>query len=255
MEDHRDNALKITERDLLDSFSFLLDQEKIHSLLIGAIAESDSIREAKGGLIAALSTYAEELAQIMEKAWPDYLQHFQGSVRPDLEEFRDKLQQLLPEIKEALLRIRSLLNLKWHERYVVYIVEPTSMDFKPCGDALYGLGAVAEAHRDLGNKDLVDLVVHELTHSTFDLAILKSVPERLRKDFEYVDEAIVFLIVDTFMHRLRASPKPEQYEDERSRKTAFYAAKFWDKWHKRVDSKRKEEPFEDFLKGLLSDES
>lgn len=255
MEDYRGKALKITGRDLLDSFSFLVNQENTHSLLIGAIAGSGSIGEARGELVAALSIYADELAQIMGRSWPDYVQHFQDNARPDLEEFSDKVQPLVPEIQEALLRIGSLLNLQWHERYVVYIVEPTSMDFKPCGDALYRLGAVAEAHLDLGNKDVVDLVVHELTHSTFDLTILKLVHERLRKDFEYVDEAIVFLIVDAVIHNLKASPKPEGYEDQRSRKVAFYAAKFWDKWQERLQSKRKLEPFEDFLMKLLSDES
>jgi hypothetical protein len=41
---------------------------------------------------------------------------------------------------------------------------------------------------------MADLVIHELSHSTFDSIILGLLPERLRADYEDVKEAIIFLI-------------------------------------------------------------
>jgi len=253
VEDYRQRALKMTERFLLDNFSFLLNQENIHSLIVRAIGRSDSIGEAKENLVTALSTYADELTQIMGKSWPDYLQHFQDRVKPDLDKFRNKLQQLIPEIERALIKVENLLNLHWRENYAIHIAEPTSMKFKPCGSAIYGEGAVVEAHQELEPKETVDLIIHELSHSDLDLTILRSVPEKLRTDFEYVDEAIIFLIVNTALNYLKAPPKLEEYKDERSRKTAFYVIQFWEKWQERIDSKEKQETFEDFLTRLLGD--
>lgn len=47
VEEYRRKALKITERSLLDNFSFLLNQENIHSVIIRAIDDSKSMRETE----------------------------------------------------------------------------------------------------------------------------------------------------------------------------------------------------------------
>lgn len=189
----------------------------------------------------------------MGRSLSDYLQYFQDHVEPKLVKFRKKLQQLAPEIEEGLLKLANLLNLRWRENYTIYLVEPTSIHFKPCGGAIYGEGAVVEAHQDLKPNEMIDLIIHELSHSEFDLTILRSVSENLRTDFEYIDEAIVFLIVNTALNYLKVPPKIEEYKDERSRKTAFYTIQFWDKWQKRLKSKRKKEKFKDFLEKVLKD--
>jgi len=251
VEDYRQKALKITERVLFDNFSFLLDQENVHSVIIRAVGDSDALEKAKENLVTALSTYANELTQIMGKSWHDYLKYFQDHVKSDLDKFRKVLQQLTPEIEETLIKLEYLSGLHWREERIIYIVEPTSINFKPCGGIIYGEGAVIEAHQDLDSKTTIDLLVHELAHSTFDLTILRLVPEKLRTDFEYVDEAIIFLMVNTVLGYLRGPPKLEEYEDERSRKTAFYVIQFWQKWRKRIDSKIKQDTFEDFLIRLL----
>ena len=253
--EYRYNALKITDRVLLDTFSFLLDQENLHSVIIKAIKDSKSPVETKRNLAQTMNAYASELTHVMHEAWPDYLQHFEENVKPQLEEFENRLRQIVPEIEEALNKLEMMLDLRWREEYNVYIIEPTSADFKPCGDAVYSDGAVVEAHQNLKMNDLMDLIVHELAHSNFDLTILRLIPENLRKDFEYIDEAIVFLIVDTAMNYLKEPPNPEEYQDERSKRTAFYTAKFWERWRKQIGSIRKKGTFEDFLTKLLADNS
>jgi len=254
VKEYRQKALKITEKVLLDDFSFLLDQENIHSVIIRAIGGSDALEKANENLVTALGTYANELTQIMRETWRDYLKYFQDHVKPDLEKLGENLQQLASEIEEELIKLQDLLNLNWREKYVIYIVEPTSINFKPCGGAIYGEGAVIEAHRDLKTGDMIDLLLHELSHSTFDLTILRLIPEKLRRDFEYVDEAIIFLIVNALLNYLKAPPKVEKYKDERSRKTAFYVIQFWEKWQNRINSKIKKGTFEDFLTKLLRDD-
>ncbi len=253
--EYRCSVLKITDKVLLDSFSFLLNQENLHSVIVKRIKDSKSPMEAKRNLTRAMNIYASELADIIHKAWPDYLQHFKENVKPQLEEFENKLRQIVPEIEGALNKLERLLGLRWKKEYNIYIIEPTSEYFKPCGDAIYDDGAVVEAHLDLKTNDLVDLITHELAHSTFDPTILGFIPENLRKDFEYVDEAIIFLIVDTAMNYLKEPPDKEQYQDERSKKTAFYTAKFWERWQKRIGSVGKKGAFEDFLSNLLADNS
>jgi len=254
VEEYRQKALRTTERVLLDNFSFLLDQENVHSVIIRAMGGSDALEKANENLVTALNTYANELTQIMRESWRDYLKYFQDYVKLDLEKFRENLQQLAPEIEEALIKLEDLLNLHWCEKYVIYIVEPTSINFKPCGGAIYGEGAVIEAHRDLKTNDIIELPIHELSHITFDLTILRSIPEKLRRDFECVDEAIIFLIVNALLNYLKAPPIVEKYKDERSKKTAFYAIQFWEKWQNRINSKIKEDTFEDFLIKLLRDD-
>ena len=167
VEDYRHGALEITEKFLLNNFFFLLDQENIHSLIVRAIGGSDSIGEAKENLVMALNTWADELAQVMGKSWPSYLQYFQDHVKPNLEKFRDKLQQLIPEIEETLVKLENLLNLHWRESYTVHIVEPTSMGFRPCGGPVYGEGVVVEAHQTLKPREIIGLIIHELSHSEF----------------------------------------------------------------------------------------
>jgi len=253
--EYRNKVLEITDRALLDGFSFILDQENVHSLIVSAIGNSSIMVEAKENLARALDAWANRLSEIMDKSWSSYIQYFGANVRPNLEEFVRKLEQLAPEIEERLIRTENLLGLRWRKNYVVYIVEPTSLGFKPCGDVIYGEGAAVEAHLHLARSEIVDLVIHELSHSTFDLAILDLMPEKLRTDYEYIDEAIIFLITATALEHLTMPSKIEECVDERSRKVASYAIPFWKAWQERLASSGERHAFEDFLKGLLEGEA
>ena len=57
---------------------------------------------------------------------------------------------------------------------------------------------------------MIGLIIHELSHSEFDLTILKLIPEKVRKDFEYVDKAIVFLIDNAWQKYVKETRKPEK---------------------------------------------
>lgn len=249
---YRSKAIGITDRNMLDRFSFLLDQEYIHSLVVSSIGVSNTIKEARESLVIALDAWANELTKAMSYSWSHYIRHFEDDVKPDLEEFANKLQQLAQEIEERMIRAGNKLGLRWVERYVVYIVEPTSLDFKPSGNAIYGEGAAIEAHLDLPPLEMIDLVIHELSHSTFDSTILGLLPERLRGDYEDIKEAIIFLITNTALERLNI-PKMEECEDERSRKIASYVIPFWKTWQERLGSVVDQGSFEDFLRRLMAD--
>jgi len=253
LEGYRSKALDITDRNLLDQFSFLLDQEYIHSIFVNSIGRSDTIREANESLVVALADWANDLNKAINHSWQHYIRHFEDDIKPDLEEFTYKLQRLTQEIEERMIRAGNILGFHWGESYNLYIVEPTSSDFKPCGDVIYGGGATIEAHLDLPHTEIVDLVIHELSHSTFDSTILRLLPERLRADYEGVKEAIIFLITNTALGRLKLL-KMEECEDERSRKVASFVIPFLETWQKRlVAGKVDQESFEDFLKRLMAD--
>jgi len=249
---YRSKAIGITDRNLLDRFSFLLDREYVHSLIVSSLGGSDTVEEAKERLVISLDAWADKLAEAMNYCWPRYIRHFEDDVKSDLEKFANKLQQLTPEIEGRMIRAGNMLGLRWGERYIVYIIEPTSLDFKPCGNAIYGEGATIEAHIELPSLEIVDLVIHELSHSTFDSTILGLLPERLRTDYEEVREAIIFLITNTALERLNM-PKMEECKDERSRKVASYVIPFWKTWQERLSSGIDQETFEDFLRRLMED--
>lgn len=103
VEKYRQKALKITERTLLDDFSFLLDQENIHSLIVEAVGKSDSVEEAKGNLVEAVIGFADELAQVMKKSQSDYLQYFQDNITPELEKFEKTFGVLFQKLNEHWL--------------------------------------------------------------------------------------------------------------------------------------------------------
>jgi len=250
---YRNRALGITDRNLLDRFSFLLDHENIHSMIVNSLGRSDTVKEANESLVMELDAWANELTKAMSHSWPNYIRHFEDNVKPELEGFVRKLQQLNKEIEERMIRTGNVLSFHWRESYILYIVEPTSLDFKPSGSVIYGGGAAIEAHLNLPPSEITDLVIHELSHSTFDSTILGLLPERLRADYEGIKEAIIFLITNTALERLNM-PKLEECEDERSRKIASFVIPFWKTWQERLGSGIVEqESFEDFLRRLIAD--